>query len=109
MKQTVPTDVTILKPEEGEMGLEITGKEIRKEQTRTPSSQSPVTLPGIISTIGGLSSSTTAIPVTEIPIHIPEVQVFVLYLNLKDKQFSLLRKMRGMEPVGRQYSSSRLH
>ncbi|WKY02620.1 hypothetical protein Q1695_016132 [Nippostrongylus brasiliensis] len=84
VKNKVKSDVFDIKPKSGELGLEISGDNLGKGVTSDPD-EAPapttlpeattiepiitVTLPGVISTLGGASTFTTSIPITEIPIH----------------------------------------
>ncbi|RCN27197.1 hypothetical protein ANCCAN_27070 [Ancylostoma caninum] len=79
------SNVYEVKPKEGEVGLEITGDGSESSEGKeqhpippsktstieltTPATLLTVTLPGVISTLGGASTFTTSIPITEIPIH----------------------------------------
>nr|CDJ95271.1 EGF calcium-binding domain containing protein [Haemonchus contortus] len=83
VKNKIKSDVFDTKPTEGEVGLEISGsdasRKISKETFPLPTSNPleftttgsviTVTLPGVISTLGGASTFTTSIPITEIPVH----------------------------------------
>ncbi|KAK6026688.1 hypothetical protein OSTOST_07328, partial [Ostertagia ostertagi] len=83
VKNKVKSDIFDTKAKEGEVGLEISGDSAAKKATLEtfplPASISfesttaepviTVTLPGVISTLGGASTFTTSIPITEIPVH----------------------------------------
>ncbi|ETN70734.1 hypothetical protein NECAME_14571 [Necator americanus] len=87
VKNKVKSAVYEVKPKEGEVGLEIIGEsktfliEAATEKHPIPPAKTfpielttvatllTVTLPGVISTLGGASTFTTSIPITEIPIH----------------------------------------
>ncbi|KAK6744764.1 hypothetical protein RB195_011467 [Necator americanus] len=82
VKNKVKSAVYEVKPKEGEVGLEIIGesKAATEKHPIPPAKTFPielttvatlltVTLPGVISTLGGASTFTTSIPITEIPIH----------------------------------------
>ncbi|VDK46218.1 unnamed protein product, partial [Cylicostephanus goldi] len=117
VKNKVKTNVFEMKPSEGEVGLEIVPDRGDKQGVDVhpiPPSKSSgldlttsapvltVTLPGVVSTLGGASAVTTSIPITEIPVHTFTTEAPVPTKNATSATFSHATDSHGIATPGKE-------